>query len=287
MGIAIKRYLKQADWLGRPKWAVDPNWDKDEAAVNDWYEQIDAELSGMGNRSLPATSKAYAMDPKKYLDLTTKHNLYVNRHNATSMGFLDRARGALPKKVYDQYRRADRNLALSNLENDLDYILTRPSADAKLTPKGKELLKLWKDVSAYLDKPEEEQNKEPVPKEIAALYKPTSYQLKRWQAQANNNGDRARRNALIGAAIGGGIGSLGGLGLSFIPATSPIAAGLTSGSTGTNTSTAPSQVMKSLLGAGIFGGLGAGIGGLAGYLDTSQYDRHRKQYAKKKLSEYA
>ena len=84
---------------------TDPNWKDNEEAVNDWYETIDAEVNGIHPKGqFPAIEKAQSMNQDDFIDLTSKYNLYVNRHTPTSLNFVNQAKMLLTPDEQQKFK---------------------------------------------------------------------------------------------------------------------------------------------------------------------------------------
>lgn len=277
MSRAIKRYLKQADWFGRPKWMTDPNWSENEEALNDIYEAV----YNNPDRSTwdKASTKLADLGYWATLDRSARYNLHNDRHTTVSDALLNRARHYYDDDSLNILRSADRTDSLARVRYDLSDMLSGPRAFnigyAKLTPKGEQAKALHDDIDRYLNAPASVHSVEKVTPEIAKRYQPTPYQRSRWFNLENMDINReARKSALKGALGGGAVGALTGFGLGMLPASEYGVGKYMMGTPG-----------RAAVLAALLGGSTAAVGGFAGYRHRLNNLRARRDWALKQLKE--
>lgn len=277
MGTAIKRYLKQADWLGRPKWMVNRDSTvNDEDTVNDLYEtaftspdeKLQAKALGLLDRQ----------DPWQALETQARFNQYRARHTNTSDALLNRAKGLYSDDAFKILQKADRYHSLAKVMTDIEEKAPHNASIGKtlqFTPFGKKMQELKADISDYLFAPDSVHDTEKTAPEIAKRYKPTPYQMNRWLNLEAMDAKREARNSVWKYALGSGAaGALAGLGIGMIP---PTEYGIGRHMTGT-----PG---RAALLAAMLGGSSALIGGTLGYRLRLNDLRARKEWAKSHLKD--
>lgn len=268
MSKAIKRYLKCADWLGRPKWMTDPDSRvNDEDTINDLYET--AFTSPEKSLRMKALGILNDQDHWQALDSQARFNQYRARHTTASDALLNRAKGLYDDEAFRVLQKADRYNSLAKVLGDIGEQAPQNALIGKtlqFTPFGKKMRALRSDISDYLFAPDSVHETEVTTPEIARRYQPTPYQLKRWlDLEATDVNREARKSALKWALGGGLAGGLMGLG---------VGAGVSSGDLG-------HAGRFALLNAII----GAGVGGTAGYVSRHKDLSARKEWAKSHLND--
>lgn len=277
MSRAIKRYLKCADWLGRPKWMTDPDSRvNDEDTVNDLFET--AFVSPNEKLQAKALWCLENQDPWQALSTQARFNQYRARHTDSSDALLNRAKGLYSDDAFKILQKADRYHSLVQVMADIEEQAPHNATIGKtlqFTPFGKKMRDLKADISDYLFAPQSVHDVEKVSPEIAQRYKPTPYQLNRWLNLEGMDEKREARNSAWKYALGSGaVGALAGLGLGMIP---PTEYGIEKHMTGT-----PG---RAALLAAMLGGSTALVGGTLGYRHRLNDLRARKEWAKSHLND--